>query len=113
GQVTPGATDGESASTGPSLPGHRRGPIGERERTPVTTGPIRSLPRGPVMSQTPRPSPHRAEFFSARARLGLVNRKAVEASDEDKDNARRDLTAANIKAYIAEKVAEAPPLSIA
>jgi hypothetical protein len=42
-----------------------------------------------------------------------VNRKAVDASDEDKDNARRDLTAANIKAYIAEKVAEAPPLSIA
>jgi len=33
--------------------------------------------------------------------------------NEDKDNARRDLTAANIKAYIAEKVAEAPPLSIA
>jgi len=27
--------------------------------------------------------------------------------NEDKDNARRDLTAANIKAYIAEKVAEA------
>ena len=65
------------------------------------------------MSQTPRPSPHRAEVFSARARLGLVNRKAVDASDEDKDNARRALTAANIKAYIAEKVAEAPPLSIA
>ena len=44
------------------------------------------------MSQTS--SPHRAEVFSARACLGLVNRKAVDASEEDKDNARRDLAAA-------------------
>ena len=54
---------------------------------------------------------YRAEVQSAKARLGLAHRKAVAASDEVKANARCDLTAANIKAYIAEQVGKAPPLS--
>lgn len=62
---------------------------------------------------SPPASPYRAEVGRAKSRVGLVNRKAVNASEEVKADARRDLAAANVKAYIAQQLAKAPPLSIA
>ncbi|MFD1210966.1 hypothetical protein ACFQ36_02785 [Arthrobacter sp. GCM10027362] len=52
--------------------------------------------------------PKNSPVLKARARLGVAARTG---SQQDIAEARRDLAAANLEAYIQRTVAEAPPLT--
>lgn len=64
------------------------------------------------MSQDTTPlSSYRAEVRRAKSRYANAHRKSVAATPREKSDASRDLAAANLAAYVAEKVAAAPPLT--